>query len=45
MKVYKAKDHMDEEPEKGDLFVIFEIEFPKKLNSEQRDKIESALKS
>jgi DnaJ-class molecular chaperone len=39
MKVYKAKDHMDEEPERGDLFVIFEIEFPKKLNSDQRDKI------
>lgn len=43
MKVYKAKDHMDEEPARGDLFVIFEIEFPKKLNSDQRDKIQVAL--
>ena len=37
MKVYKRDDHMDENPERGDLFVIFEIEFPKKLNSSQRD--------
>lgn len=37
MKVYKRDDHMDEKPERGDLFVIFEIEFPKKLNSSQRD--------
>lgn len=37
MKVFKKDDYMDEGPEKGDLFIIFEIEFPKKLNSDQRD--------
>ena len=44
MKIYKKRDYMDECDDRGDLYVSFEIEFPKKLNNEQREKIASILK-
>jgi len=39
MKKYKKNDHMDDSSEKGDLFVIFEIDFPTKLNTKQRESL------
>lgn len=32
MMVYKKFDHLDEKVERGDLYIMFDIEFPKKIN-------------
>ena len=45
MKKYKKHDHMDDISERGDLFVIFEIDFPSKLNTKQRESLQSILSS
>lgn len=34
MKIFDKKDYMDENSSRGDLFVMFEIEFPKKLSEQ-----------
>lgn len=43
MRKFDKKDHVNEGTETGDLFVTFEIEFPKSLSDDQRKRIETIL--
>ena len=39
MPIYDKEDHMGDNVSKGNLYVCFEIVFPKKLNNQQKQKI------
>ena len=45
MPVLNKDSKDDEEVTKGDLYVTFDIRFPKTLNDSQRKRIEASLKS
>jgi DnaJ-class molecular chaperone len=36
MKIFDKSDYMEKNQKRGNLYVQFEIEFPKALNSDQR---------
>ena len=45
MKIFDKKDYMDEKTQRGDLYVMFEIEFPKKLSEQfKKDLIANFIK-
>lgn len=39
MAIYDKEDHMEDNVQRGDLYVCFEIVFPSKLNNQQKSKI------
>jgi DnaJ-class molecular chaperone len=43
MKIFDKKDYMDKNCKRGDLYVQFEIVFPRMLNNAQREKINAIL--
>jgi DnaJ-class molecular chaperone len=43
MKIFDKSDYMDKNVKRGDLYVQFEIDFPKMLNDQQRKKIAAIL--
>ena len=43
MKKYKKNDHLDDESERGDLFVYFDIIFPKKVNNKNKERLGEIL--
>lgn len=44
MPIFKDRKEEDEETKKGNLYVKFNIKFPKALNQEQRARIEGILR-
>ncbi len=45
MRIYNKKDYMEESKQRGDLYVEFEIVFPKKITTAQREKLIQILSS
>ena len=43
MQIYNKNDYMEKNVKRGNLYVQFEIEFPKALNEAQRKKIAAIL--
>ena len=43
MPIFKKLDYMNEEKEKGDLYVLFDIVFPAKISAEHKVKITQIL--
>lgn len=43
MKKYKKDDPLDDDVEKGDLFVYFDILFPKKVSNHHKEKLSEIL--
>ena len=44
MVTYDRSDYNNENASRGDLYVSFEIEFPSKISSQHKDRIEALLK-
>ena len=45
MKAYNKNDYMDKSTLRGDLYVTFEITFPQKITTAQREKLVAILNS
>ena len=43
MPIFDKRDYLEENPRRGDLYVEFEIVFPAKMTSAQREKLLSIL--
>lgn len=43
MKVYNKKDYMEKESKRGDLYVSFEIVFPRYISNEKKEKLAKIL--
>ena len=43
MKKYKKNDPLDDEAERGDLFVYFDIIFPKKVSNKDKERLGEIL--